>query len=51
MTSPNVQPGIMNISPYIGGETKITGIERIIKLSSNESALGPSPLAIGAYNR
>ena len=50
MTSPNVQPGIMNISPYIGGETKITGIERIIKLSSNESALGPSPLAISAYN-
>ena len=50
MTSPYVQPGIMNISPYIGGETEITGIDRIIKLSSNESALGPSPLAIDAYN-
>ena len=50
MTLPYVQPGIMNISPYIGGETKITGIDRIIKLSSNESALGPSPQAIDAFN-
>ena len=50
MTLPYVQPGIMNISPYIGGETEITGIDRIIKLSSNESALGPSLQAIDAYN-
>ena len=27
MTLPYVQPGIMNISPYIGGETEITGID------------------------
>src|SRR5262249_44071079 len=28
---------------------KISGIERPIRLASNESALGPSPLALAAY--
>src|ERR1700735_4163463 len=43
---PVVRPGILDIAPYVGGEAKIPGIDRVIKLSSNESALGPSPMAI-----
>jgi histidinol-phosphate aminotransferase len=43
-----VRPGILDIEPYIGGEAGIPGVNRVIKLSSNESALGPSPKAIEA---
>ncbi|MCB2100885.1 MAG: histidinol-phosphate transaminase [Rhodobacterales bacterium] len=39
------RPGIMDIQPYVGGESKIPGVDRIIKLASNEGALGPSPAA------
>src|SRR5262245_61283432 len=42
-------PGILDISPYIGGEANAPGIDRPIRLASNESALGPSPKAIAAY--
>jgi histidinol-phosphate aminotransferase len=42
------RPGILDIAPYVGGESVIPGINRVIKLASNESALGPSPRAIGA---
>src|SRR5438067_10674975 len=42
-------PGILDIAPYIGGESKAAGVERPIRLASNESALGPSPKAIAAY--
>jgi histidinol-phosphate aminotransferase len=41
---------ILEIAPYIGGEAKIAGAQRVIRLASNESALGPSPKAIAAYN-
>ena len=41
--------GILDISPYVGGESRIEGAGRIIKLSSNESALGPSPHVQAAY--
>ena len=43
------RPGIMKISPYVGGESALDGQQRIIKLSSNEGALGPSPKAMAAY--
>jgi histidinol-phosphate aminotransferase len=43
------RPGILDIDPYIGGEAKISGVERPIRLASNESALGPSAKAIAAY--
>lgn len=43
------QPGVMDITPYVGGESKIPGVSRIIKLASNESALGASPKAIAAF--
>jgi histidinol-phosphate aminotransferase len=41
--------GILDISPYVGGEAKVHGIERPIRLASNESALGPSRKAMAAY--
>jgi histidinol-phosphate aminotransferase len=49
MSLPTPRPGIMDISPYIGGESKIPGVTRVIKLASNEGALGPSPRAMAAY--
>lgn len=42
------RPGIMDIQPYKGGESKIKDATRIIKLSSNEGAFGPAPSAIEA---
>src|SRR5438067_8145577 len=48
-TAPVPGPGILDIAPYIGGEAKAAGVERPIRLASNESALGPSPKAIAAY--
>src|ERR1700745_1955944 len=42
-------PGILDIAPYVGGEAKIEGVDRPIRLASNESALGPSPKAVAAY--
>lgn len=41
--------GILEISPYVGGRSRIEGRDKAIKLSSNESALGPSPRALEAY--
>lgn len=43
------RPGIMQIAPYVGGESSLPGHNRVIKLASNESPLGPSPRAIEAY--
>jgi histidinol-phosphate aminotransferase len=48
-TAPLPGPGILDIAPYVGGESKAAGIERPIRLASNESALGPSPKALAAY--
>lgn len=47
--TPQPRPGIMQIAAYVGGEGKLAGANRVIKLSSNEGALGPSPRAIAAY--
>jgi histidinol-phosphate aminotransferase len=46
---PEPRPGIMQIAAYVGGEGKVAGVNRVMKLSSNEGALGPSPRAIAAY--
>jgi len=46
---PVVRPGILDIAPYVGGESKAQGANRVIRLASNEGALGPSPRAIAAY--
>jgi len=48
-TGPVPQPGILEIDAYIPGESKVPGGVRPIKLSSNETPLGPSPKAVAAY--
>ncbi|MBC8035798.1 MAG: histidinol-phosphate transaminase [Rhizobiales bacterium] len=45
---PNPKPGIMDIAPYVPGRSGVNGV-KVFKLSSNESPLGASPLAIAAY--
>jgi histidinol-phosphate aminotransferase len=45
---PQPRPEIMAIAPYVGGESKLPGVTRIIKLSSNEGAFGPPPAARAA---
>ncbi len=49
MTNPTPRPGVMAIEPYVGGKSSLSGQARIIKLSSNEGALGPSPRATAAF--
>jgi histidinol-phosphate aminotransferase len=48
-SGPVPRPGILDVAPYVGGESKAAGVDRVIRLASNESALGPSPRAIAAY--
>ncbi len=49
MTHPTPQPGILDISPYIGGRADAEGPGKIFKLSANETPLGASPRAREAY--
>lgn len=49
MKAPTPRPGVMDITPYVGGESTLEGVSRVIKLASNEGALGASPRAIDAY--
>ena len=44
------QPGIMEIELYEGGASHLEGLEKVIKLSSNENPFGPSPKAVQAYS-
>ncbi|HJU31404.1 MAG TPA: histidinol-phosphate transaminase [Hyphomicrobiaceae bacterium] len=46
---PVPQSGILDISPYVPGESSVPGGVTPIKLSSNETPLGPSAKAIAAY--
>jgi len=48
VTTLKPRPGILNLEPYVGGQSSLPGVARVIKLSSNESALGASPLAVQA---
>ncbi len=43
------QPGILDIALYVGGEGRLPGFEKVLKLSSNENPFGPSPRAIEAF--
>jgi histidinol-phosphate aminotransferase len=43
------QPGILDIAPYVGGEGRLPGFDKVLKLSSNENPFGPSPRAIEAF--
>ena len=48
MCSAKCKSWISEIAPYQPGESKLGDVERVIKLSSNESALGPSPSVLTA---
>ena len=48
-TAPEPQPGILDIAPYVPGKSEATGGDKLHKLSSNESPLGPSPRAAAAF--
>ncbi len=48
MSAPQPRPEVFSVAPYVGGESAIPGVMRIIKLSSNEGAFGPPPGAIAA---
>ncbi len=48
---PQPRPGVLDIAPYVPGKSKAPGVARVIKLSSNESPLGPSPRAVEAYKQ
>ena len=45
---PEPKPGILDISPYVGGRAAAPGAAKVFKLSSNESPLGPSPAVAAA---
>jgi histidinol-phosphate aminotransferase len=47
--APVPKPGILDIQAYVPGESSVPGGMKPIKLSSNETPLGPSPKAIAAY--
>lgn len=49
MAAPTPRPGILDITPYVPGGAHAPGARKVFKLSSNESALGPSPNAVEAY--
>ena len=51
MSEPQPKIGILDIAPYVGGESHVEGVVRVIKLASNETPLGPSPKAISAYKK
>ncbi len=46
---PTPKPGVLDIAPYVGGRAPAAGSAEAHKLSSNESALGPSPAALAAF--
>ncbi len=48
-SAPIPRAAVMEIHAYVGGESKIPGVNRIIKLSSNEGAFGPPKSAQVAY--
>ena len=48
-TRPQPRPGVLEIDAYVPGKSSAPGVDKIYKLSSNETPLGPSPKAIAAY--
>lgn len=48
--APKPHDWIQDMAPYVPGKSKVEGIAEPVKLSSNESAYGPSPLAIEAFS-
>jgi histidinol-phosphate aminotransferase len=46
--APRPRAEVFSVASYVGGESKLPGVNRVIKLSSNEGAFGPPPGAIAA---
>ncbi len=46
---PQPRAGVLDIETYVPGKSTAPGVERVFKLSSNETPLGPSPKAVAAY--
>ncbi len=40
--------GVLSLKPYVGGTSSVQGVDRVIKLSSNEGAFGTNPAAVQA---
>jgi histidinol-phosphate aminotransferase len=51
MSGPQPRAEVLDIAAYVGGESNIPGVNRVIKLSSNEGAFGPPPAAQAAFAR
>ena len=48
-TRPEPRPGVLKINAYVPGKSSAPGVDKVYKLSSNETPLGASPYAIAAY--
>ena len=48
-SGPQAKEEILEIPQYVQGKSALPGKQTAIKLSSNESSFGPSPVAIGAF--
>lgn len=48
-TRPTPRPGVLEIEAYVPGKSAAPAGIKLIKLSSNETPLGPSPHAIAAF--
>lgn len=48
---PQPRPEILAIDAYVPGKSRVAGVAKVHKLSSNESPLGPSPKAIEAFQK
>jgi histidinol-phosphate aminotransferase len=46
---PQPRPGVLSIKAYVPGKSHAPGVEKVFKLSSNETPLGASPQAVQAY--
>ncbi|MDE8346034.1 MAG: histidinol-phosphate transaminase [Acidocella sp.] len=45
MSGPIARPEVFAVAPYVGGESVLPGVARVVKLSSNEGAFGAPPAA------
>jgi len=48
-SAPQPRPGPLRIAPYVGGKASVGGVNRVVKLSSNENPYGASAAAIDAF--
>ncbi|MFG1279288.1 histidinol-phosphate transaminase [Xanthobacter autotrophicus] len=46
---PEPRPGVLAIEAYVPGKSHAPGVEKVFKLSSNETPLGPSEKALAAF--